>query len=147
MKLRDSLIKFSSSGCGVHLTVIDVPSTKSKVILGGGMLLPERNKYSTIHQFVGKGDSAYLDLCMFSEITASFFMRSTVQLNGLCVGGFCTLYRLQLSWVPLSISIYRNPHSILSMHNYCVVVVVVGLKSVFKEYFKFRILNKVSLML
>ena len=76
MKLRESLIKFSSSGCGVHLTVIDVPSTKSKVILGGGMLLPERNKCSTIHQFVGKGDSAYLDLYMLSEITASFFMRS-----------------------------------------------------------------------
>ena len=76
MKLRESLIKFSSSGCGVHLTVIDVPSTKSKVILGGGMFLPERNKYSTIHQFVGKGDSAYLDLYMLSEITASFFMRS-----------------------------------------------------------------------
>ena len=63
-----------------------------------------------------------------------------MQLNGLCVGGFCTLYRQQLSWVALSISIYRNPHTILSMHNYFVVVVVVGLESVFKEYFKFRIL-------
>lgn len=60
------------------MTVIDVPSTKSKVILGGGMLLPEGkpNKYNSIHQFVGKGDSAYLDLYMFSEKTASFFMRS-----------------------------------------------------------------------